>query len=544
VSVIFNFKRKPQRMRQQLMFYILAISLFLKGCTIHTFVPGISNEQVQITTNVLLDEQAPIKDQTNPVDSTSTACLGLTDTATSDIVISRESSLANKRVDRIQAKEQHDQKEESLVSSSSDYILTASFDNIQQSNQHFELEYQRKFLPLIGKFGEESKDLDKQEVTSLDNLEILPIELLEKVTLYLTCEQVMNVRQVNRLFYELTTGYTRPGLIGVEHKPNRSINLEACGIKRLINFKQLKPETIPSFPFYQFIREVYNLPDAFWPYLRETNIQLISLQNNAISEELVIEFVQNLQGTKVHTLNMSDNNIGHKCAEEIAKHLQGTNVYILGFAGNNIGGIGVVRFIRNLQGTKVRTVNLNSNCIGSEKIGEVAESLKGTKIKEISLRNNCLGAVGSIEFARNLQGTQVNTVNLSNNQMGDEGVIGAVRNLQGTQVNTIDLSSNLIEALGAAQLAGYLQSTQVCTINLSYNKIKGKDIGKFAANLQGTKIHTINLGRNNIEDADAIEFAKNLSNTNVKAVNLSRNNIKGGCQYLLICKYPHIKWKF
>src|SRR5690242_17809696 len=153
-------------MRQQLMFYILAINLFLKGCSIHTFIPGISNEQTQITTNILLDEQAPIKDQTNPGDLTSATCLGLTDTATSDIVTRHESSLVDNRVKRMQATEQHNQEKELLVSSPSDYILTASFGKLQQSNQHSGLANQQNFLPLVIKSKEESKDVDQQEINS------------------------------------------------------------------------------------------------------------------------------------------------------------------------------------------------------------------------------------------------------------------------------------------------------------------------------------------------------------------------------------------
>ena len=97
---------------------------------------------------------------------------------------------------------------------------------------------------------------------------MLPIELLQEILTYVSAEEIKEVRGVNRSFYKLTTGYDQCGLVGVLHKPKHSINTDGWAINKEIDFfSELKAETIPSFPFYQLIREVKNLPKAFWPYL-------------------------------------------------------------------------------------------------------------------------------------------------------------------------------------------------------------------------------------------------------------------------------------
>jgi hypothetical protein len=173
---------------------------------------------------------------------------------------------------------------------------------------------------------------EEQEFMLID----LPVELLENIFSYLSCNSIMAVRQMNRLFYELTTGYSQPGLIGVENKPNRNINIEACVINKRISFKELKSETIPRFPFYQFFKQVYNLPKGFWPYLGKTNIHTVSLLDNPIDQGEVVDFIKNLQGSKVHTVNLNRINLGAELVGELAKYLYATKVHTLNLKQNNL----------------------------------------------------------------------------------------------------------------------------------------------------------------------------------------------------------------
>jgi hypothetical protein len=89
---------------------------------------------------------------------------------------------------------------------------------------------------------------------SLGNLKELSSDILNTVLSYVGSQGMGQARSVNKAFYKYTTGYEAPGKVGVKNKPKASIPTDWAINKRVIDFqrgKELRPESIPSFPFYQ-----------------------------------------------------------------------------------------------------------------------------------------------------------------------------------------------------------------------------------------------------------------------------------------------------
>jgi Ran GTPase-activating protein (RanGAP) involved in mRNA processing and transport len=229
----------------------------------------------------------------------------------------------------------------------------------------------------------------------LGKFDILPRDLLQDILSYLGSKELGQVRQLSKSIYKLTTGYERPGMVGVENKPSTN-----CLVLRLnthtVDFKVRKgltPKTISSFAFYQLMGRVSNLPSIFWAHIK---------------------------GTNVHTVDLRNNQIGALGAAKLAKNLQGTSVHTVNLVGNEIGASGAAELAKNLKGTSVHTIELGYNEIGASGAAELAKSLKGTSVHTIDLESNEIGASGAAELAKNLQGTSVHTINLSDNQIGSE----------------------------------------------------------------------------------------------------------------------------
>jgi len=235
---------------------------------------------------------------------------------------------------------------------------------------------------------------------------------------------ILAVRQANRTFYKLTTGYDQPGLVGVENRPSQYqySNTYIWSINEEIDFREYKlskltSETIPSFPFYRLMGQVKNLPKEFWPYL---------------------------EGTRVHTLDLSRNQIGAEGASQLAQHLQGTSVHTLDLSFNQIGDAGASQLAQHLQGTSVHTLDLSLNQIGTAGASQLAQHLEGTRVHILDLSWNQIGAAGASQLAQHLQGSSVHTLNLNGNQIGDPGAIQLAQHLQGSSVHTLHLGSNRI----------------------------------------------------------------------------------------------------
>ncbi|ACE06606.1 hypothetical protein Aasi_1292 [Candidatus Amoebophilus asiaticus 5a2] len=259
------------------------------------------------------------------------------------------------------------------------------------------------------------------EATNLGNFIILPPELRLHILSYVGFPGVLMVKQVNRSFNNLITSYDQVSLVGVENRPRWTIGKKSCMINKIIDFSRLTftSETILSFPFYQLMGKVENLPQEFWPYLKDTQIHTVSLKQ-----------------------------IGNVEAIELAKHLQGTSVHTVDLSFNEIGGLVAVELAKCLQGTNVKEINLNwtQTHIGDFKPGEFAQALQGTNVHIVHLRENFIDISGAVEFARNLQGTHVHTADLSGNLIVNEGALQFAQSLQGTKVHTVVLDGELIAA--------------------------------------------------------------------------------------------------
>jgi Ran GTPase-activating protein (RanGAP) involved in mRNA processing and transport len=372
----------------------------------------------------------------------------------------------------------------------------------------------------------------KQEPTKIKAVlgsffDILPRDLLPGILSYLGSKEMGQVRQLSRGIYKLTTGYERPGMVGVESKPSTNglvLRLNTC----TVDFKKvegLTPKTISSFAFYQLMGKVRNLPSIFWAHIKGTSIQTIYLESNQIDDSGAVELAKNLQGTSIHTINLGGNQIDNSGAAEFAKTLQGSSVHTVNLWGNQIGASGAAELAKNLKGTSVHTVYLNDNKIGDSGAAELAKNLQGTSVYTIYLGWNQIGDSGAAELAKNLQGTSVHTIYLGGNQIGSSGAAELAKNLKGTSVHTINLYSNQIGGSGAAELAKNLKGTSVHTIDLSDNQIGDSRAAELAKNLQGTSVHTVNLHDNQIGDSGAAELAQNLQGTSVHTIDLRNNKI-------------------
>jgi hypothetical protein len=444
----------------------------------------------------------------------------------------------------------------------------------------------------------------EQKRPDLGDLVILPKDVLKIIMAYVGLEEMSQVRQLNRRFYVLMTGYNQPGLLGVQQKCQSSMHAELWKANKIVNFSRKKyqaltPTNIPSFPFYQLVGEVRSLPTSFWPYLKGTNIHKLHLRGNQMGDQGATELAKYLKGTNVQELNLGYNQIGDQGAAELAKYLKGTNVHTLDLDLNQIGDQGAAELAKNLKGTNVQALNLGlnqigggqgaaelaknlkdtnvhtlylrGNQIGAQGAAELAKYLKGTNVQELNLGSNQIGAQGVVELAKYLEGANVYTLDLGYNQIGDQGAVELAKYLEGTNVHTLDLGYNQIGDQGAAELAKYLKGTNVQALdlynneisdqgagglaknlkganvqklNLRYNEISDQGAAELAKNLKGTNVRELNLGYNQIGDQGAAELAKYLEGTNVQELNLGGNDINVSTKISLKRQYPHIRWIF
>jgi hypothetical protein len=288
--------------------------------------------------------------------------------------------------------------------------------------------------------------------SSLGSLEILPTDIRSIILGYVGPKVGLQLRQVNKTFDKLMTGYDNPTQQGAQFKPQTTGKYIALwGSDRVINFgsKELKdytPETIPSFLFCQLVGEAQNLPQEFWLYLKDT---------------------------RVHTVE---------------------------FLYRSIGDTGVAWLASCLGKTQVQMLNLSNNQISNKGVIALAKRLSGTYVGTLDLSNNPIAPVGAIELAKNLVGSNVHTVSLSNTKITAKGAIGFTENLQYTILTTLDLSYNNIGNSGAAKIIKNLQNADVGMIDLSNNKITNKGATDLAKNLVGTKLNKIRLLDNKIND--------------------------------------------
>ncbi|OJW68981.1 MAG: hypothetical protein BGO68_01955 [Candidatus Amoebophilus sp. 36-38] len=293
---------------------------------------------------------------------------------------------------------------------------------------------------------EREERLSKGEATALGYFEDLPIELVEMIFADVAYPSILACRQLNHFFYELMTGYSQVGLIGVSHKPTAKMAISICGINKCIDFGNLSctPETIPSFPFYCLMREVKSLPPSFWSYILNTQIHTLDLYCNQVGDSGIQALAKVLPNTQIHTLNLGANQIGASGVQELAKVLSNTHVHTLHLAYNQIGASGVQELAKVLPNSQVHTLYLCGNQIGASGVQELAKVLPGTQVHTFNLRYNQIGDSGVQELAKVLPSTQVHTLDLGVNQISDSGIQELAKVLSSTQVHTLYLWADRI----------------------------------------------------------------------------------------------------
>jgi hypothetical protein len=265
----------------------------------------------------------------------------------------------------------------------------------------------------------------KQEQASSTLPTIMP-ELWQEIFSYLDFKGILAARLVSADWNRLITGFREAGIVGVENKPQHIIDTRGWSKDRVIDFRggklrQIKPDSIPSFAFYQLIGHVRDLPKRFWPYIKHTNIHTVHIH--------VDEF---------------DNYLTAQDGVELAKYLQGTQVHTVVFGNSRMGGSSAIEFVKYLQGTNVCKVDLGGSCIRPQWAEGIAKHLHRTRVHTIHLNGNQLSDQGAEMFAKHLEGTHVHTVNLAWNGISAQGAIELARLLQGTRVHTVNLIANQI----------------------------------------------------------------------------------------------------
>lgn len=367
------------------------------------------------------------------------------------------------------------------------------------------------------------EDLDKNSCVILFSankklgIQDLPVEVLEQIICCLSYKKLMLIRQLSHLFYALATGYDKVGVVGIEEKPQRRINMFAGTFKHIIDLNKLEDKlaTIPSFVFYRLMGSVKHVPQLYWPYLAETQI---------------------------HTINFWKNNIGPKEAELLGNCLQKSKIHTVYLWYNQIGNAGAEVFLKNLEGLNLQEVDLRKNEITDKGLGKVA---KYAKMLKLNLSNNTISSKGITKFAKKLSKSPLRIISLENNKICDEGAKQFVTHLKGSDVQTIYLSSNDISSKGAVALAKRISRTKIEEIGLTCNYLENEGAIKFIKKLQGTKVHKVDLSYNYITDEGAKSLADNLKNTQIHTIDLRQSKpITELTQKLLREQHPYLNWIF
>jgi hypothetical protein len=230
---------------------------------------------------------------------------------------------------------------------------------------------------------EEQRLIEQGQATS--SLDIFPSEIWQEIFSHLDFEGVLSARAVNSDWNQLITGYREAGIVGVENNPHHIINIGGWTSKKETDFRESKlktltPTTIPRFAFYHLIGHVICLPQAFWPYLKGTQVHTLDLRFNGIGDAGVRELATVLPATRVHTLDLRFNGIGAAGIRELATVLPATRVHTLGLNDNQIGAEGARELVKILPATRVHTLNLGSNDIEAAGVSELAKSLPATRV--------------------------------------------------------------------------------------------------------------------------------------------------------------------
>ena len=304
-----------------------------------------------------------------------------------------------------------------------------------------------------GNSSKETKKIQTSHPTAeeLGNLNKIPMEILKTIFSYVGSEGMGNIRQLNKKWYYLTTGYEGPGQIGLACKPQTNMlqtDMLTKGLdtnKKVVDcskVKGLSPENVPSSPWYQLVGEVKDLPQCFWTYMESTQIHTLDLKNKQIGKKGAKELAKVLPSTQIQTLHLAGNKLGYEGVKKLAKVLPNTQVQTLDLSHNSMVTVGLEKLIKVLPSTQIHTLHLDGNILVAKSIAALAKVLASTKIHTLHLKNNSIGDEGVKELVSFLPSTQIQNLHLGGNSMGNEGAKELAKVLPSTQIQTLYLDDN------------------------------------------------------------------------------------------------------
>lgn len=328
--------------------------------------------------------------------------------------------------------------------------------------------------------------------TSVINLLDMPVEILVNILSYLSFSELMKVRQVGTGFYELITGYPGYGLYLTDTKWQGWTNSHVWLNGKVVNFTKqenadLKPENFPKFFFDRFLHGTINLPFQFYPYLQNSQLQVLISSYNNVEANRLTEFLPSI--TKLQKLNLSNSStraIGIN--DELAGALASMNKlqeFLL--SGTSLGNKGAWSLEKVLQGMiNLYKLILIDNDIGDQELSVLMNVLPSMiKLQELVISNrdnkkyvNKIEAQGVAWLSKALKHmAELRKLDLSGNNIGNEGIKSLMEILAAYVPNLqeLDLSSNNIGSEGIKELGKVLpRIVNLQQLDLSNNKLKNE----------------------------------------------------------------------
>ncbi|OJW67026.1 MAG: hypothetical protein BGO68_00415 [Candidatus Amoebophilus sp. 36-38] len=482
------------------------------------------------------------------------------------------------------------EKEEKLLKSDSPGTPKKQVKTKRKNGLKTENEIEKRKMPLECP-GTPKKQVKKkrrnisEKETAGPSILNLPVEILEEIMSYLSFKEAMLIRELNHYFYEFITGYNQVGVAGVslESKPDRPITQAGWSLEHSKDFHRLteKLANMPSFVFYQLMREVDNLPQAYWPYLKDTQIHIVHLGWNkmgpteaeifgrcmrCMKRSRVIKaylwrnqlgtagakaFLENAECTGAEEIYLSNNNITDQGLGELARYVK---VLMIDLHNNNITDQGLEEFIRNLPESPIQELNFGGNKIRDKGVIEAVKNLQGMQVKILSLEGNKITDEGALGIAKNIPGTKLKDLYLGYNKIANEGAVEIVKYCRGAKMKKLNLSFNKgITDEGVMKAAKKIKETSLEELCLAGNQITNKGAVKIVKGCQGesAKMKKLDLSFNRgITDEGIIRIAEHIEGTELEEIDLRQYNLRQykqigkNTQELVKKKCPHIKWIF
>lgn len=188
----------------------------------------------------------------------------------------------------------------------------------------------------------------------------------------------------------------------------------------------------------------------------------IDISDNNLGDSLGDIFFQKLnKTTKIQKINLSKNNLTDKAGIKIISVLNNTNIAVIDLSANQLSDVVFIEFAKYLDQLVVRAVNWNNNKIlGNSSMTEFFKNLPFSKLKELFLANNQLSSEFAMMLAQKLIKPQPPLKNLGKTLSRDEA--RALRKSKpNTELSVVDLSNNQITTTAAKSLCQVLGATKI-----------------------------------------------------------------------------------